>query len=368
MAESSLSPRHPPKIAADNDLDNADPRTTPSLPNELFYVILRLTDSKTRLSFSLASRRGFLLVSVLRSQDDKTTAPIIEAAKRNLDLLVRILLTEKGIDPDYRDKNGKTALFYAADKGYTEIVERLLATRRVNPNITDQRGHTPLSLAVRGGHGDIVAKLLECEPRFSEEFGSSILCQAARSGYRDIVERLLTTDGINPDRPNHLGQHPLSLAAAVGHERVVELIGARADANLEDNNGRTPLSAAACNGNARVVELLLTMPGVNVNSKDKDGRTPLSVAAGLGWLKVVGILVRGNADLEMVDANGRTPLMWAEAQGEKRVVDLLIQEGAALSLATRARIYWRNAPFFEEYGIIILFLGYLVGSVIWEAR
>ena len=163
------------------------------------------------------------------------------------------------------------------------------------------------------------------------------------------------------------GKRPLSLAAAAGHERVVELIGVKADANLEDNNGRTPLSAAACNGNARVVKLLLKIPGVNVNSKDKNGRTPLSVAAGLGWLKVVGILVRGNADLEMVDANGRTPLMWAEAQGEKRVVNLLIQEGAGLSLATRARIYWRKAPLWKEYGIILLILGYLVGSVIWEA-
>ena len=123
------------------------------------------------------------------------------------------------------------------------------------------------------------------------------------------MERILTIDGIDLDRINRLGQRPLSLAVAARHERVVELIGAKADANLEDNNRRTPLSAAACNGNACVVKLLLKIPGVNVNSKDKNRRTPLSVVAGLGWFKVVGILVRGNADLEMVDTNGRTPLM-----------------------------------------------------------
>ena len=118
MAESSLFPMNHPKIAAGNDPNNANPRTTPSLLNELLYDILRLADLTTRLSFSLPSRRSFLLISVLRSQDDKAIAPIIKAAKRNLDLPIQILLGEKEIDLDYRDKNGKIALSYIVDKGY----------------------------------------------------------------------------------------------------------------------------------------------------------------------------------------------------------------------------------------------------------
>lgn len=60
-------------------------------------------------------------------------------------------------------------------------------------------------------------------------------------------------------------------------------------------------------------------------------------------------------------------LQQAEAQGEMGVVNLLIQEGAALSLATRVRIYWRKAASWKEYDIILLVLRYLVDSVIWEA-
>ena len=82
--------------------------------------------------------------------------------------VVKLLLDTGEVDVDWKDKDGRTPLSWAAEKGREAIVKLLLDTGKVDVDWKDRDGRTPLSWAVGGmplsrvaenGH-EAVAKLL----------------------------------------------------------------------------------------------------------------------------------------------------------------------------------------------------------------
>ncbi|MGI8542297.1 MAG: ankyrin repeat domain-containing protein [Aridibacter sp.] len=61
---------------------------------------------------------------------------------------------------DAQDVQGKTALFYAAERGNIETVNTLISFS-ANVNIPDNSGYTPLMVATKGFHFEIVKRLVE---------------------------------------------------------------------------------------------------------------------------------------------------------------------------------------------------------------
>uniref|UniRef100_A0A3P8TNA5 Uncharacterized protein n=1 Tax=Amphiprion percula TaxID=161767 RepID=A0A3P8TNA5_AMPPE len=68
---------------------------------------------------------------------------------------------------------------------------------------------------------------------------------------------------------------------------------------------------------------LLLQRGASVNRQDGTGRTALSYACEKGYLDAVKVLVRNNADPEIVDSWGNTALMYAAVEGHSPVVEFL---------------------------------------------
>ena len=62
--------------------------------------------------------------------------------------------------------------------------------------------------------------------------------------------------------------------------------------NKKDRHGFTPLLSAAAMGHDKVVELLLEIPTILVNLADKEGDTPLSMAVKNGHVGVVKLLLK----------------------------------------------------------------------------
>jgi hypothetical protein len=106
------------------------------------------------------------------------------------------------------------------------------------------------------------------------------------------IKPLLITGMVDADSKDRTGRTPLSRAARLWHEAVVELLlnTGMVDAESKGKDGRTPLSHAAFMWNEAVVKLLLDTGKVNAESKDKDGQTPLSRAADMGHEAVVKLL------------------------------------------------------------------------------
>lgn len=106
---------------------------------------------------------------------------LIEAARSDDKYEVTRLLN-RGADINERDEQGNTALYHAANRGYTELA-RLLAERGANIDTRNKAGDTPIMGAVLG-------------------YSSS----------RDAVIRLLASKGANIDIKNNAGETLLSLA------------------------------------------------------------------------------------------------------------------------------------------------------------
>ncbi|XP_034436247.1 uncharacterized protein LOC117758568 [Hippoglossus hippoglossus] len=81
----------------------------------------------------------------------------------------------------------------------------------------------------------------------------------------------------------------------------------------------------------KFVELLLQR-GASVNCRDGVGRTALSHACERGFLDAAKILVRNNADPEIVDCWGNTALMYAAVADHSHVVEFLVRAFKRLGL------------------------------------
>ena len=62
-------------------------------------------------------------------------------------------------NPNAPNKNGRTPIHEAAEKGYTEIV-KILAPLTDNPNAPENNGTTPIHIAALHGHTEIVKILI----------------------------------------------------------------------------------------------------------------------------------------------------------------------------------------------------------------
>jgi uncharacterized protein len=65
------------------------------------------------------------------------------------------ILSDGITDINSIDKDGNTALHFAADRGYIEIV-KLLLSRGALLNLVDTEGNTPLMLATLCEHNDVI--------------------------------------------------------------------------------------------------------------------------------------------------------------------------------------------------------------------
>jgi ankyrin repeat protein len=216
------------------------------------------------------------------------------AAKKAYKVLTLPLMKD-GLDPDFKDWNGRTPLSWAAGNGHEAVVKQLLATGKVSVDSKDGDGQTPLSRAAENGHEVVVKQLLatgKVSVDLEDDCSRTPLSWAAENGHEAVVKQLLATGKVSVDSKDRGGQTPLSWAAENGHEAVVKqlLATGKVSVDLEDDYSQTPLSWAARNGHEAVVKQLLATGKVSVDLEGNYGRTPLSWAAKNGHEAVVKLL------------------------------------------------------------------------------
>ena len=189
--------------------------------------------------------------------------------------VIRILL-DSSIDLEVRDKDGRTALLWAAATG-KELLVRLLLTGGTkgcaNIKATNDRGKTALHLAAEN--------------------------------HRIGTAKLLLENGADPHARSDGGWTALHNSADRGHEDIAALLLEwGANVNASTSSGMTALHWCSRNGHLAVVELLLKQKGIRRNSKDSFDSTPMLGAAQNGHIDIVERLSPAD-DGELLSASAR---------------------------------------------------------------
>jgi serine/threonine-protein phosphatase 6 regulatory ankyrin repeat subunit A len=218
-------------------------------------------------------------------------------------------LLEANASCNIKDKTGATTVIIAAGNGHLPLLRLFLNSHKLSINDRDRDGRTALSYAAEFGHKDVVHYLLE---------------------------QLNLAEVDTLDRQD---QTALVWACKKGHCVIIGLLKDHgADHKHKDRNGRTPFSHAAENGQTAVLRHLLLLEEENNENSLKmlewkdAGRTALSWAAEEGRLETVRLLLRWGADPLSSNKRKMTPRMFALDRGHTKVAKLLASDHTSSGL------------------------------------
>jgi ankyrin repeat protein len=131
--------------------------------------------------------------------------------------------------------------------------------------------------------------------------GKTAIYLAAANNQPDAVQ-LLLDHGVDPRVEDKDTIAPLSRAAAMGHERVVQrFIDWRPELCFDtDDTGRTALMHAAIHGHVEVVKALAQVQN-DVNLRTKDGHTALHLATAANQTEIIRLLISLGASVNARD-------------------------------------------------------------------
>ncbi|XP_073644608.1 serine/threonine-protein phosphatase 6 regulatory ankyrin repeat subunit C isoform X3 [Tursiops truncatus] len=244
-------------------------------------------------------------------------------------------LLDNGADPSLRDRQGYTAVHYAAAYGNRQNLELLLEMSfNCLEDVESTIPVSPLHLAAYNGHCEALKTLAETLVNLDvrDHKGRTALFLATERGSTECVE-VLTAHGASAlIKERKRKWTPLHAAAASGHTDSLHLLidsGERADiTDVMDAYGQTPLMLAIMNGHVDCVHLLLEK-GSTADAADLRGRTALHRGAVTGCEDCLAALLDHDAFVLCRDFKGRTPIHLASACGHTAVLRTLLQ--AALS-------------------------------------
>ena len=245
-------------------------------------------------------------------------------------------LLARGVDPQARDRLGRTPLFAAltAPAETAQVLIQSLLRAGANPEARAANGETPLGLAL--AKPDLQHWLNWPQWKLSRRaLRAADLVDAAASGDVGAVEKLLAL-GLSADAVDERGAPALVRAAGQGHVGVVSCLFERgADSGRRSAGGATALSAAVSASQAEVLEALLRH-GVAADQRLAGGITALMIAAGLGMPQFVKRLLASGADVDAADESGTRALHAAaqfafagrDSDRARQTLELLFAAGA----------------------------------------
>lgn len=143
-----------------------------------------------------------------RKHVSKSSAVLLLAARRNCVTIVE-LLVEAGVDVNYQDENGETALHHAARLGHTKCIQALLSGnggQKPNVELAEKTyGWTPLFVAAVEGKQEAAEALIEVGDADIDKTDSSGWTAAEHAGLRGhlvLAKMLIEKRTQNPDKLN----------------------------------------------------------------------------------------------------------------------------------------------------------------------
>lgn len=297
--------------------------------------------------------------------NDKTMviSPLMIASLFGHSALVRFLL-DKGVDVNFTDENGNSAIKLAVQGNFEDVAELLfrngatinqtlhVSCKQGNENLVklllakgadifelDENGGTPLHVACGGN-----PKLRTYPPNHSNmetdiKYVSSyftcvknLLTNVKKNIERTYIEELyIRNERIKVERTFS----SLHLACFYSNGSLVSLeLENGAEVNETCALGSTPLFVASLKGKYDAVKILLEK-GANVNQTCIDGLTPLHAACLSNKNSNVKLLLESSAVVNCENNFGLVPLHIAVKTGNMHIVETLLEYGANINKHSR---------------------------------
>ncbi|KAF3070177.1 Ankyrin-2 [Trichoderma lentiforme] len=312
----------------------------------------RSGDGRSALAWAAGLRRHRIASWLLErgasmsTTRDSQIVPLNEAAASgNLDT-VRLLLDHRG-DPNYRDRDGWSAIHWAAEEGHPEIVA-LLLDRGANVNAVSSYGTSPLHCAANGGVVSIVRMLLEngADPLKSTCHGWTALHHAAFMGHSEVVQFLLEYDHVRSSASQQ-DNHGWSVLHLAVHNRDLATINVLMDSSLItepralfDESGLTAeewLDLGPTSHSYKATSNLAF-------SKSRCCRavTGLRQAVAIGNIPMIRLFIGEGYPVNGMDSGRRTALYYAAKKRMLPIMDLLLNSGADPNILPVGRKTWEE--------------------------
>jgi ankyrin repeat protein len=237
-----------------------------------------------------------------------SAARLIEAVKAGDAAGVSALLRQRPDEVGIAERDGTTALHWAAHRNDAPMVELLLRAG-ADVRASNRYGVTPLSLACENGSAEIVERLVKAgaDPNVALRDGETALMTAARTGNAAAMKALLAGGADVNAREARRGQSALMWAANENNSAAVRaLVTAGADVHARSSRGFTPLMFAVRAGHIDSSRALLDA-GATLSDTLPDGTSLLVLAVTNAHFELAALLAERGADVN-ADAQGWTAL------------------------------------------------------------
>lgn len=227
-----------------------------------------------------------------------------------------------------RDDHGQTALLWAIFHEVPALVKALL-DQGANANDADKEGQTALSYAAKAKGGAQIIPLLLAKGvpmERQDAYGRTALIFAANE-YLPANIRLLLRAGADVNARDAFGETAL-LVAAHDLPTLRILLQHGANPNLADKNGETPMIKAISANNALAILSFLVAHGAKINAQNQAGQTALMVAAGDQDTAIMTRLLALGADPNIKDKEGATALFYAATDNYSVPMEAFIYPGS----------------------------------------
>ncbi len=188
---------------------------------------------------------------------------LTSVAQGNTAEVARLLGEGANVNDKGRSEEANNAFFAAIQKGHKYIVELFIANG-VDVNFRDANGITALIVAGTFADQEVLHLLLKekanVQARNAEGYG--VLHFSIANPYTDVMARLVAAGARVNMRSTKTGATPLHIAAKEGHlEAVKWLVAHGADLNPRDKSGRTAVMLALESNQGILAKMMLTKGG-----------------------------------------------------------------------------------------------------------
>ena len=280
---------------------------------------------------------GLPRVNVNSRDQKEQTSLHVAAMQDDGHYMVRILVTQEGINFNAVDKFGRTPLYDAVLSENIFSLQMLLGRYDIDVNFPDSRGFTPLHHAVMTENKPAVKKLLADQrtlPNKQAKLGRAFpLTFAATGGDPEMLSiflRAARTDINSRCRGGLIAPFPLATALTNKHEsfslRMLHAPGL--DLNEIHALGMTPLQLGIHFDQMKFVHELLSRPGIELNRQGTDGKTAVMTAAlnkNTTALKI--LLAKLEVDVSIQCGRGYTVLDYAKGCNDTEILSIVKPSG-----------------------------------------